>query len=121
MLNSDKMSLAAAAAQEKAKLDLHASRVEQFGLGLIDFEVIPFAVETSGALGRRARKFWTHLKSILRTKENYIRQERPCTWSAFTPVQWWSQRISFEVVRQTARMVRFGSRSSWVLPAARVA
>ena len=36
--------------------------MQKHGLGLLNFEVVPFAVESSGAWGKSAMQIWAELK-----------------------------------------------------------
>ena len=112
--NSDKQALAAAALAESGKLLQHTARVRDMGLGVMNFEVLPFALESSGALGKHATLLWKSLKKQFKKLGvcNYILHDMPRTWSAFTPFQWFPQRLSFTVAKLTARMVIAGVKAS---------
>ena len=112
--NSDKKALAAATAAEEVKAKQHRERVREQGLGMVNFEVVPFAFESSGAWGVCAQKLWSGMKKRFKDAgcEYFLDSSRPRTWSAFTAFQWYPQRISFAVAKLTARLVLRGVKAS---------
>jgi hypothetical protein len=113
--NADKQELAAAGVQERVKTDQHKKRMKDQGLGLLNFEVVPLAFESSGAWGKPFQKCWKEIKA--KFKENgceYFSGNMPKTWSAFTPYQWFPQCASFAVAKHTAALVIQGLKSSSV-------
>jgi hypothetical protein len=104
---SDVVSLAAASKKEKKKRSAHRLMMAQHGVGLLQFDKVPFVLESSGAFGKEALKLWKWLKAEAKERkvENYVMAEKPHTWSAFTFQQMIPQRISFAVAKFTARAV----------------
>ena len=85
----------------------------------MQFEKVPFVLETSGAFGREALALWKWLKACAKAVKlpNYVMSEMPHTWSAFTFQQMFPQRISFAVAKYTAKAVICGLQSSQRLSA----
>jgi hypothetical protein len=106
-LYSDVVSLAAATAKETKKRSDHRAMMAKHGVGLLQFDKVPFVLETSGAFGKEALKLWACLKAKAHQLklENYVMAEKQHTWSAFTFQQMYPQRISFAVAKFTARAV----------------
>ena len=106
---SDKVSLVAARDAEERKRVAHRRRLRQAGDAL-DFDFVPFALESSGALGPAASALWKELKAANRKlgQQSRIAQELPHTWSAFTFSQFHMQRLSFTSARATAVAVLQG-------------
>jgi hypothetical protein len=104
---ADVVSLAAATAKETKKRSAHRAMMAQHGVGLLQFDKVPFVCETSGAFGKEALKLWAWLKAKARELrlENYVMAEKQHTWSAFTFQQMYPQRISFAIAKLTARAV----------------
>ena len=71
------------------------------------FEFIPFAFESSGAFSRIGCDLWKELSGSFHG-DNYIRQEKPFTWSAFTFQQMIPQKLSFAVHFWSARAAMRG-------------
>ena len=99
---SDKVPLAATIDKEASKIRKHLSNLDKGGYGYMPFEFVPFAFESSGAFSRIGCELWKEISSCF-TGDNYIRQEKPFTWSAFTFQQMVPQRLSFEVNYWSAR------------------
>jgi len=117
--NADKRALAAAGEQELSKVRQHEQRMADQGLGLLNFEVVPFAFESSGAWGITGQLVWKELKVKLKAQKellmDYQTGQHARTWSAFTPYQWFPQCASFAVAKHSARLVLAGIKSSAVL------
>ena len=115
--NADKRALAAAGIQELKKVAQHEKRMEDQGLGLLNFEVVPFAFQSSGAWGVQGQLIWKELKVRLKAQkellEAYQDGGHPTTWSAFTPYQWFPQCFSFAVARHSACLVMIGIRQGF--------
>ena len=90
--NADKRALAAAGEQELSKVRQHEQRMTDQGLGLLNFEVVPFAFESSGAWGITGQLVWKELKVKLKAQKELLKDyqtgQHARTWSAFTPYQW---------------------------------
>ena len=111
---SDKVALAATVDAEGLKLAKHSRKLQDHGFGYESFELVPFAVESSGAWSRRGCRLWKEMKAVYKGtgQDNYVMQEREHTWSAFTFMQMVPQRVSFAVHYYTALKVIEGVRSS---------
>ena len=84
------------------------------GPGIISFEKVPFAVESSGAWGRIAKDLWKQLKRYAKKVKhpNYVQSQQPHTWTAFTFGTFYVQVISFAVAKLTAQAVLRGLKSA---------
>ena len=111
---ADKCSLAAASLKESKKLLDHHKMIAHHGPGIITFDRVPFAVESSGAWGKSAKALWHKMKGKAKEikLQNYVMANKPRTWSAFTFGSFYSQAISFAVAKCTAQAVLRGLKSS---------
>ena len=112
--NADRVPLASAALKEVKKVKDHQKMMTTHGPGVVTFEKVPFAIESSGAWGKSAIAFWKSLKSAAVTAklQNYVVSEKPHTWSAFSFQQMVPQKISFVVAKYTAQAIIRGLTSS---------
>jgi hypothetical protein len=112
--NADKVGLAAALVKERKKLLDHQKKLATHGPGVISFEKVPFALESSGAWGPAALELWKLMKAEAKKKKvsNYVLSGKAHTWAAFTFGAMVPQRISFEVAKWTALGVIRGLNSS---------
>jgi hypothetical protein len=111
---SHAFSLVASTEADAKKLSEHNHVISRCGPGIIPVEKIPLSFESSGAWGVNMIALWKELKITYKCvqSENYIRQDKPHTWTAFTYAQFWPQRISFAISKYTAQMVIAGLASS---------
>ena len=88
--------------------------VAHHGPGIVTFDKVPFAIESSGAWGKSTKGFWNKMKGKAKEikLENYVMANKPRTWSAFTFSSFYSQAISFAVAKYTAQAVLRGLKSS---------
>ena len=105
---SHKQALVAADLAEERKMKEHFEAVEKFGFGVVQFEKVPAVLESTGAFGNRLLALWEEAKAIHKAlpheeRMNYVRKDKPRTWSAFTFAQMYPQRLSFHVNLWTAR------------------
>ena len=116
-VNPDKVPLAAAGQKERKKVLDHQKKIAQYGLGIISFEKVPAAFESSGAWGKSMLALWVDTKAAAKVAklENYVLAEKEHTWSAFTFHQMVPQKISFAIAKWTARGVLRGLTSSYVM------
>ena len=103
---SDTVELVAAKEGEKDKRSQHRQRQRRANDAL-NFDFLPFVIETSGALGPDARKLWNEVRNTYAKRKlpNYIVQEKEHTWSAFTFEQYYLQKFSFSAAHHTARAI----------------
>ena len=92
---------------------MHNDRLQSLGYGYISYDLVPLPFETSGAWGREMKDLWKELKGSF-PKGNFLSGElqRPCTFTAFTPKQYFPQLVSFIIAHHTAKMVLAGMRMS---------
>ena len=104
---ADKCSLAAASRKESKKLLDHSKMVALHGAGIVNFDKVPFVIESSGAWGKFAREFWHAMKQKAKEikLQNYVKAHKPRTWTAFTFSSFYTQAISFAVAKHTAQAV----------------
>ena len=83
---ADKAPLAAAKNKEKKKLEDHLKKMAAYGPGIITFDKVPAALESSGAFGPGLVVILDELKKRAKglKLQNYVRAEKPRTFSAFT-------------------------------------
>jgi hypothetical protein len=114
LVNPDKVPLAAAGMKERKKLLDHQKKMATHGPGIVTFEKVPAAFESSGAWGKSMLEVWVGLKAAAKKAklQNYVLSHREHTWSAFTFSQMIPQRISFNVAKWTARAVLRGMSAS---------
>ena len=107
---SARQALVAADLGEELKLAAHNKMLETHGFGLVQFEKVPIAFESSGAWGKGMKKLWEQLKIEWKKgpSENYIQLDMPHTWSAFTYAQFYPQLLSFQINLYTARCKLLG-------------
>ena len=90
---------------ERGKQNEFAKNVEKYGFTYERFALIPFVLETPGAWGPKAKKFWRVLMGIFKSEVaerrvpgsllNHKDHKSECTWNAFTlnclfPIIWQS-------------------------------
>ena len=73
--NPDKTPLAAAALKERKKMADHLKRLALLGPGIVSFDKVAFAIESSGAWGKVALDLWKNMKGRAKEikLENYVR------------------------------------------------
>jgi hypothetical protein len=99
-LYADVVSLAAATAKETKKRSAHRAMMAQHGVGLLQFDKVPFLCEKALKLGP-----WPKAKARELKLENYVMAEKQHTGSALTFEQVCPQKISFAIAKFTARVV----------------
>ena len=104
---SDKVPLAATVDKELEKDRRHRANLNKYGYGYMPFEFAPFAFESSGALSKAGIKFFKEICAEYEG-ENYIREGKEYTWSAFTLQQMLPQKLSFAVHYWTAKAAMRG-------------
>jgi hypothetical protein len=116
-VNPDKVPLAAAALKERKKMLDHQRKVAEHGPGIISYEKVPAAFESSGAWGKSMLSLWVNMKAAAKQckLENYVLAEKEHTWSAFTFQQMVPQKISFAIAKWTARAVLRGLTASYLM------
>ena len=84
--------------------------------GIISYEKVPAAFESSGAWGKSMLALWVNIKAAAKKAklENYVLAEKEHTWSAFTFQQMVPMKISFAIAKCTARCVLRGLTSSYL-------
>ena len=99
---------------EKQPVNLQTDFSNYLGHGIINFDKVPFVIESSGAWGKSARELWHMLKQKAKAikLQNYVRANKPRTWTAFTFSSFYSQAISFAVAKHTAQAVIRGLQSA---------
>ena len=71
----------------------------------LDFDLVPVAFETSGAMGPSAKKWWKTIKELYAAKNPHGdaalqgRGGSVCTWTAGNFVDHWAQRIGTALAR----------------------
>ena len=112
------MSLKAASMAERDKQNEFAKNVEKYGFTYERFALIPFVLETSGAWGPKAKKFWRVLMGIFKSEVAERRvpgsllthkdHKSECTWNAFTLNCLFPMYVSFKVRKRLAEAVYIG-------------
>ena len=81
------------------------------GVGFMPVEKVPLPIESSGAWSEELHAIFKEASIMHRETsggQNYVREGKPFTWTAFSFQQYWPQRISFAIARFTAQMVISG-------------
>ena len=108
-LLSDSTNLTASKAHEK-KMQLHAQQVAASDTEL-DFDKVPLAFETTGAMGKETQKWWD---SVVKLERKNRAQGEPTsrmllglehTWSANNFQTYWLQRISMAHAMEQAEAI----------------
>jgi hypothetical protein len=112
--NPDKTALVAAGLKERKKLLDHQKMMASHGPGIITFDKVPAAFESSGAWGHSFIDTWKSMKVAAKEEKlaNYVISGSEHTWSAFTYSQMVPQKISFCIALWTARAVLRGIAAS---------